>query len=645
MQINDRRTMMGSPLRSRVRHTRHITLLVLASAVVLGAWCGPSVLAADQTPSALDPATMPVAATRQLLTTLTIHKNKTLPDFQLIASATAGNQVVDGKVATQTVQLKAAARTYAGPLPSVFPRVPISHSRAAPVGFVDQWELLLETPAAELFPNGSVAQADCINFTEADSVTKLVPSGLQSWFVCGPFDLRSADKFMVDYRYQLSGANSQAELFFGIALDGQHFRGAVATGNGEQWLEQQVVVQGIAGQANVWLAWTFAINPANAFDEGVWLDGVQIWRYQLPNLVCGNLDPGNKGIVLAPYDPTAMTIRPMVRAEDLTVVERLKAAGVDWVRLGFKETGGTVNLRDYDRMIDTLCAQQISVLGLLNQEVLARQDFGNHDPITAAAYQTEFIDNAHFLAEYFTNRISHWEVWNEANLVEGAFLPPARYASLLNASYQAIKRANPHAQVILGGLASAWQDSNEYLSALYIQLDQTLGGARPFDYLAVHPYPRKQEGPDPSIYMYADRALGYATIVDKFLQTMAEHGDGHKQIWITEIGLNSARTSDNRPACLNAILVEETEQASYLKALFDILFHEVTLWGQPDRPAIAKVIWYQYMDVGIADPCHVPDSNGHSDWWFGLYRGDKVTPKPIWCAYQAYPNVCAEAMP
>jgi len=126
---------------------------------------------------------------------------------------------------------------------------------------------------------------------------------------------------------------------------------------------------------------------------------------------------------------------------------------------------------------------------------------------------------------------------------------------------------------------------------------------------------------------------------------MAEHGDGDKQIWITEVGLNSAQASDNHPVCLNAILVEETQQAAYLKAIFDILFHEVTLWGQPDRPAIAKVIWYQYMDVGIADPCHIPDSSGHSDWWFGLYRGDKVTPKPIWCAYQAYPDVCGAAVP
>ena len=33
---------------------------------------------------------------------------------------------------------------------------------------------------------------------------------------------------------------------------------------------------------------------------------------------------------------------------------------------------------------------------------------------------------------------------------------------------------------------------------------------------------------------------------------------------------------------------------------------------------------------------------GSVDWWFGLYRGDKVTPKEAWCAYLAYPLTCDE---
>jgi hypothetical protein len=288
----------------------------------------------------------------------------------------------------------------------------------------------------------------------------------------------------------------------------------------------------------------------------------------------------------------------------------------------------------------------MSVLGLLNQEMLLRQDYRTADAATLAAYQLEFAHTAALVAEHFAGRITYWEVWNEPNLAEGAYLSPAQYAHLLQQTYQAIKRANPQAQVLFGGLASAWSDSNDYLKAVYSELDTQLDGARPFDYLAIHPYPRKAEGPNPTIYMGADQALGYTTILDKFLQTLAEHGDGDKRIWVTEIGWNSAQQSRNRPSCFGAVLVQESEQATYLKTMFDILFNEVMLWDRPGTRAVEKVFWYQYMDVGALDPCRpslIAGEPAPADWWFGLYRGDKVTPKLGWCAFAAYPGVCVEA--
>jgi hypothetical protein len=335
---------------------------------------------------------------------------------------------------------------------------------------------------------------------------------------------------------------------------------------------------------------------------------------------------------------------PIIRRGDTVVVERLAAADVHWVRLGIHAMPQGVNLADYDRMIDTLCAQGIRVLGLLNQETLVRQDFDTTDEATVAGYDGEFASLAGFLAGYFAGRISDWEVWNEPNLAEGAYLSPARYAHLLHQTSASIKTGSPAAQVLFGGLASAWHDSHDYLRAVYHELDTTLDGARPFDALAIHPYPRKGEGPNPAVYMFADRKLGYATILDKFLETMAEHGDSQKPIWVTEIGWNSARQSRNRPTCFNAVLVQESEQARYLTAMFDILLNDVPLWGQPGTHAVTKVFWYQYMDVGTLDPCVLGSAARPlpKDWWFGLYRGDKVTPKPGWCAFVAYPQPCVE---
>lgn len=616
-------------------------------------------------PMIIRPATFDISGV-QVLAELTLHPKKRLPDFQQMTSVANPAKDQPG------LQNEVMNLTYTGPLPHETPSVPATANAQGDPNWVDQWEELL----AEDFDRPQL-QSGCVastlnaegpqqywgpeNIRGAESqvagwpakgggdglsaAAGVYPPNLHSWLVCGPFDLTQADKFMVQYNYRLDIPDTTGDhLFFGVATDGKHFQGVAATGVTPQWLVQHVYVQGAKGNKNVWVAWVFESNDTGLFGEGAWLNHLQVWRYRMPPVVCGKLDPGNKGLVLTPYDPTAPFPAPMIRAGETVIVDNLKGAGVNWVRLGFQENGGAVDLQAYDRMIDTLCAHNMSVLGLFNHETLHRKDYNNKDDEVAASYHREFTDNARFIAEYFAKRVSYWEIWNEPNLAEGAFMPAERYASLLNDTYQAIKRADPSAHIIFGGLASAWKDSYDYLTAVYKELDEKLGGARPFDYLAVHPYPRKREGPNPAVYLYADRPYGYGTIMDKFLQVMTEHGDATKTIWVTEIGWNSALRSNNRPACLAPILVPETQQASYLKPLLDILFTEVTLWQQPNLPAVGKVFWYQYMDVGVANPCHYRRSPGNQDWWFGLYRGDKVTPKPIWCAYQAYPDVCKEAM-
>lgn len=603
----------------------------------------------------------------QVLAKLTLHSKKRLPEFQLLTPLFSEAPKDEPSLQNKVVNL-----TYRGALPTSAPTPPTAANIFTDAHWVDQWEQLLaedfNSPflqsgcvASTTNPDGPQQYWGATNVRSADqqmagwpasggadgvsAAAGVYPPNLHSWLVCGPFDLSQADKFMVQYSYRLAISDTAGDhLFFGVSTDGKRFQGVAATGVTPQWLVQHVYVQGATGNKKVWVAWVFESNDTGLFGEGAWINHLQVWRYHAPPAICGNLDAGNKGIVLTPYDPTAPIPAPMIRAGDTVVVDNLKAAGVNWVRLGFQENDGAVDLQAYDRMVDTLCAHDISVLGLFNHETIARKDYNNQDDETAAAYRREFAANAGFLSEYFAKRISYWEVWNEPNLAEGAFISAERYASLLAETDQAIKRANPVSYVIFGGLASAWKDSYDYLIAVYKALDEKLAGARPFDYLAVHPYPRKREGPNPNVYLYADRPYGYATIMDKFSQVMTEHGDANKKIWVTEVGWNSALHSNNRPNCLAAILVPETQQANYLKPLLDILLNEVTLWQQPNTRAVVKVFWYQYMDVGVANPCHYRRSPGNQDWWFGLYRGDKVTPKPIWCAYQAYPDVCKEAV-
>jgi hypothetical protein len=494
-----------------------------------------------------------------------------------------------------------------------------------------------------------VAHTAWAGFTAIASTKAIDAQPATHWWTCGPFDLRQADKFMVQYAARLDApVATHNDLFFGVSTDGQHFQGMVQPPDRGEWRLQRVLVEGIAQQPRVWVAWAFRAFGNDPYAVGAYLDEVKVWHYTSPPAPCGLVDPGAKGLVLTPYDPTAAIPAPIIRAGDTSVIENLQKLGVAWVRLGFQAQSGVIDLLDYDRMIDTLCAHGIRVLGLLNHEMLTRQDYQQADKTQMAAYRQEFATTAGLLARYFAGRVGAWEVWNEPNLAEGAYLSPADYAQLLQQTYQIIKVTTPQVPVLFGGLASSWRDSADYLQAVYDVLDEQLQGARPFDHLAVHPYPRKREGPNPQIYFYADQAQGYATILDKFLQIMADHGDGDKTIWISEIGFNSAKRSVQRPSCLGGVLVQEEEQASYLKQSFDLLLTQVKLWGKPEQPGVEKIFWYQYMDVGAANPCFsLPRAaqNAQTDWWFGLYRGDKVTPKPVMCAFAAYPRACGEALP
>ncbi len=604
-------------------------------------------------------------------TTALIIRENGAPDYHMVSP---GIDQIPGLTVT-TMSL-----TYDGPLPGGAPIEP--ESQSANSNLVDNWDLLAQEDFEGLFPdvcgsrdlnygiyerfwwphtyrplNGIKAAWPAAGGADAvDPSLGVYPDNLNTWLVCGPFDLSQAEKFIVQYSFWLEILDTSSDHFFsGVSTDGFTFQGQAYTGFSGGWITQREHIIGVAGQPRVWFGWAFESDSGGYGygGEGAWIDDIQVWRYNAPSVVCGNADPGNKGIVLPPYDPTANGEVPIIRPGDTLAVDVLKAAGVDWVRLGFIHDNGSIDWQGYDRMVDTLCANGISVQGLVNHETLSRT--GYNDDATAEAYRQNFSEQAKFIADYYEGRITYWEVWNEPNLAPelgGAFVRSDRYARLLDETYQAIKQANPQAKVLFGGLASAWGDSNDYFAQVY----STAAGIRQFDYFAVHPYANEIYGPNPEIYMYANLLPGEFTIVDKFMRTMSSHTQGNKRAWITEVGWNSSKGLPDRPICHDPVLVTEAEQAAYLKPMFDTLFNEVTLWNQTTL-AVEKVIWYQYMDVRINDVCKEGQAVGsrayaplaemstlqNEDLWlYGLYRSDKVTPKPVQCAFLAYPNDCQQ---
>jgi hypothetical protein len=125
--------------------------------------------------------------------------------------------------------------------------------------------------------------------------------------------------------------------------------------------------------------------------------------------------------------------------------------------------------------------------------------------------------------------IRDWQLWNEPslrqywNIPEGEDWAPG-YGELVRVGHDAIKHADPGARVVLAGLTyKSWKA----LGRLYKR-----GGIKgKFDVAAVHPYTAQSHGP--------------RKIVRLFRAVMADHGDGGKPLWVTELGLPASLGKTN----------------------------------------------------------------------------------------------------
>lgn len=152
----------------------------------------------------------------------------------------------------------------------------------------------------------------------------------------------------------------------------------------------------------------------------------------------------------------------------------------------------------------------------------------------------------------YKGEIKHWEIWNEEN-GEGFYKPmpdATAYVRLLKSSYTTIKKVDPKATVLLGGLvmngiiANPWSPIKieNFLQQIY-----DAGGKPYFDVVNVHPYVMSTPNEGPAYC---------ARLVRGTVDVMKKNGDAKKPLWITETGFPT-----------NASVTEEM-QAEHLKGIF-----------------------------------------------------------------------------
>ncbi len=203
--------------------------------------------------------------------------------------------------------------------------------------------------------------------------------------------------------------------------------------------------------------------------------------------------------------------------------------------------------------------------------------------------------------------ITTWQIWNEPNHQEYAAPKPDldRYTATLKAAYRSIKAADPDATVITGGTAPAPDaaDGTDYQPATWLRGLYERGAQGSFDGVGHHPYAfpfNPLDGQPWNAY----------TQTTTLHEVMAEHGDGGKRIWGTEIG---AATGTDREA------LTEAQQARWVRDYY-------LGWNTKLRAITGPLIWMPVRDTG---------TNLAEKWDnTGLLRDDH-TPKPAYRAYRA----------
>jgi hypothetical protein len=176
------------------------------------------------------------------------------------------------------------------------------------------------------------------------------------------------------------------------------------------------------------------------------------------------------------------------------------------------------------------------------------------------------------VAHHFRGRVTYFEIWNEPN-ISSFFYPipdPAEYADLLQASYTAIKAADPSARVIFAGMSG---NDIGFLERVYDALDTQFGAAAKrnhhyFDILGAHPY----DGSRPPALVskgevYPDNfgTMDYNFLgFEKLHALMVSFGEGYKPIYITEYGFTTAGFYGFPP-------ISDSTRARYLRQAFALV--------------------------------------------------------------------------
>lgn len=302
-----------------------------------------------------------------------------------------------------------------------------------------------------------------------------------------------------------------------------------------------------------------------------------------------------------------------------TQVERLKALGLNWVRLALhwmliEPQPGQYQLEATDRMMRLVEQAGLHCITY----VVGTPRFASAAP-EGSPYADKFppkdplvyAQRLQALARRYPN-VNVWQVWNEPNIP--AFwqpkIDPQGYGRLLQPAVAALRQAAPGKPVAMAGMAYYSQMAGR--EGLMLDAMGKLGAWK-LDLIACyHPYTAEPEGAEGG----ARDLLTHVPFVNKGLRAY-----GVKQIWATEWGWSSY----DGPVEEQPLVGEDGQADHTLKRL--------ALMATQD---FDRVFLFTLADLD--DP-----RVGRRDRRYGLLRGDGQA-KPVYTALQRFLGICGPSL-
>ena len=303
-------------------------------------------------------------------------------------------------------------------------------------------------------------------------------------------------------------------------------------------------------------------------------------------------------------------------AYDTATMERelssMESAGIGWVRcdfawLGLEPLRGKWNFAGPDLLMQKAAAHGVKVLGILGSSppwANGGKEW-NFPPTDINAWR-KYVRT---VVSRYKGKVAAWEVWNEENI--HAFWQPepnsSKYMVLLAAASQEIRKADPGAKIVMGGVAGLGSD---YLNACL-----AMGAADYVDAIAYHPYAETigVEG-QPAEDLLRPKESLCRFLVDFVHWLVAQHTDKDLEIWITEVGWTTC--AESPPG------VDTNTQASYM-------LRTMINYASTD---VDRVIWYNLRDTML------------NDWdRYGLL-GYGFNPRPSYGYYATFEKVFGPAV-